>query len=60
MENLELESGPWSASYVAFVSCFSGHKLSSRRVEGAATGGASAAASGAAAATHRSRAAAYH
>ena len=36
---LELESGPWSASYVAFVSCFSGHKLSSRRVEGAAAGG---------------------
>ena len=33
---LELESGPWSASNVAFVSCFSGHKLSSRRVEGAA------------------------
>ena len=36
---LELESGPWSASYVAFVSCFSGHKLSSRRVEGAAADG---------------------
>ena len=52
---LELESGPWSASNVAFVSCFSGHKLSSRRVEGAAAGGG-----GAAAATHRSRAAAYH